>query len=219
MWEAATHRRLHRAIRLWLLAAAVVLFAAGLTAGLFWPSVYAERLIGNLHALKQLADWLGKLHNPWLMAVLLFFHNLLTVAVVLLFGFFFGIVPAWSMWQNGVLTGVAVAAAAERAHLPAWKIAVYGLVPHGIFEIPALLWAAALGMELGYHVLQALGDAVSSRIQGRPRRLPPGFLGRAFRRALKPIPWLALLLVIAAAVESFVTPHLLAWGTHIHTTL
>ncbi|MBX6352424.1 MAG: stage II sporulation protein M [Thermoflavifilum sp.] len=212
-------KRQDRAARFGFTLAALVLFGAGLACGLTWPSQYLQRFIGSLEALKQLADWLSQLHNPWLVGLFLFLHNLLTVILISFLGFFFGIYPAWALWQNGVLTGAAVASAAQSAHVPAWKMVLYGIAPHGIFEIPAVIWGAVLGMDLGYCLMQVVSDAIASRVSERSSRLPEGFVGRRFRRVLRRLPYIVGLLVIAAVIESTVTPMLLSWGAHVHTNL
>jgi stage II sporulation protein M len=195
----------------------VLLFAAGLTAGLCWPDQFTGRLTTTLKGLKDLADLFHSLHHPWLAVLLLFLHNLLSSALMVVLGFFFGIYPAWAMWMNGLLAGYVLAEEAHRG-LAAWQLFVYGMLPHGIFEIPAFIWAAALGLELGFTVLQTAGDALAVRM-GRRVRAPQGRIRDAFRRIVRKSPYIAALLLVAACVEGLVTPHVLWWGLHLHTVI
>ncbi len=71
-----------------------------------------------------------------------------------------------------------------------------GILPHGIFEIPALLIAGGLGLLLAeelYHELKGRGDAAQMAET----------LGRTFLLIVIP------LLAVAAIIESFITPQLL----------
>jgi len=73
-----------------------------------------------------------------------------------------------------------------------------GLLPHGIFELPALFIAAGVGFRLLYRVGQRIRGSRSSIITKR-------YLYRTGLLVLAG--W--LLLVVAAVVEAFVTPALL----------
>jgi len=92
-----------------------------------------------------------------------------------------------------VIIGVFVGEIAER--LGPLGLAV-GLIPHGIFELPALFIAATLGLGLARSLLADLsgtGDAATEATR----------LGGFFLRIVVP------LLAVAAVVEAFITPALL----------
>ncbi len=106
-----------------------------------------------------------------------------------------GLLTAWAMVFNGIIVGNVGAAVAADVGV---DFIVVGLLPHGIFELPALFIAAGVGFRLLYRVGQ--------RVRGtREAALTKPYL---YRTALLVLAgW--LLLVVAAFVEAFVTPALL----------
>ncbi|QAU13057.1 stage II sporulation protein M [Halorubrum sp. BOL3-1] len=124
-------------------------------------------------------------------AALTFFGNNWGVAIATAFSGVGLVVPALSsLGFNGLALG---ATAALEENLPAL---VAFVVPHGIFEIPALVISGALGIRLG---------AVSWRtFRGRETR-------ERFADALETAFWvtvgLGVLLGVAAVVEGFVSPY------------
>ncbi|WP_254521617.1 stage II sporulation protein M [Natrinema caseinilyticum] len=106
-----------------------------------------------------------------------------------------GLLTAWAMLFNGVIVGNIGAFVATDAGI---GYILVGLLPHGIFELPALFVAAGVGFRLLYRVGQRVRgsrDAVFSK----------SYLYRT--GILLVAGW--LLLVVAAFVEAFVTPVLL----------
>jgi stage II sporulation protein M len=75
---------------------------------------------------------------------------------------------------------------------------IAGLTPHGIFEIPAIVFAMAIGMNLGYAAMNALRGEGSI---WKEARLALGL----FLTRITPI------LLFAAVIEVTITPLLLAW--------
>ncbi|WP_226039750.1 stage II sporulation protein M [Natrinema sp. DC36] len=106
-----------------------------------------------------------------------------------------GLLTAWAMVFNGVIVGNVGAFVASDVGI---GFILVGLLPHGIFELPALFIAAGVGFRLLYRVgqrLRGLRDAILTR----------RYLYRTGLLVLAG--W--LLLVVAAVVEAFVTPALL----------
>lgn len=192
-------------------------------------------LIGWLHparvsqqigpALKQLAQTME--HNgaqlPWPHEwLLLLLHNAGTATELALFGLAFGIFPAYSMWMNGLVSGYAVSLVVQAKGVPAWKPIVFGLLPHGIFELTAILWAAALGIGNGMALFRAIGRAFRSETPTRTADGQRKNTGESFRdahplrfsllRTARSLPIIWGMLVIAATIESAITPHIIAWG-------
>lgn len=141
----------------------------------------------------------------------IFSHNVMISAAFIILGFVFGIFPAIYMWVNGLLMGFVVSISNQQAHIPAWKVFVYGMLPHGIFELTAIIWAAALGMANGFAVLGAIG------VRGRePAREAGGTSGVrfAFRRSVRGFAYIVGMLFVAAIIESTLTPIIINWGIH-----
>ncbi|WP_249361542.1 stage II sporulation protein M [Haloterrigena sp. H1] len=106
-----------------------------------------------------------------------------------------GLLTAWAMVFNGIIVGNVGAFIAGSVGV---GYILVGLLPHGIFELPALFIAAGVGFRLLYRVGQRIRGSRSSIITKR-------YLYRTGLLVLAG--W--LLLVVAAVVEAFVTPALL----------
>lgn len=118
--------------------------------------------------------------------------------------FFLGVlIPPTVMGMNGFVLGFAPGLVGM--NLSDFLIAI---TPHGIFEIPALILSAAVGLKFAVSVLQAcIGYVFPS----------PGYTGRElFLNRIKP-GWYSVrlfaliipLLVLAALVEAYVTPQIM----------
>lgn len=123
--------------------------------------------------------------------VTLFWHNVRAVIGMAALGLAFGIFPLLGILANGALLGVVMAMALKSGDLAVFFV---GILPHGIFEIPALIIAAGTGLYLGWGRFgtgwQGLSDAV--------------------RKSVDPIILASALLVLAAFVEVNITPLLLS---------
>lgn len=133
----------------------------------------------------------------WQFALALFQQNGIAAGMNLLFGILFGIVPIFGIIVNFFTLGFLAGPAFNT--LPGINSIGPGLflaaiAPHGIFELPALLLAAAFGFRLGWHWLLPASAGWRRQI-----------FKESFRDALIALPLIAILLVIAALIESFVT--------------
>ncbi len=129
-------------------------------------------------------------------SLILFAHNLAASLQIILLGFILGIPALFSALANGSLLGAFVARMAQEGIMPLQFLLV-GIMPHGIFELPAFFISAALGLKMGYHIVFPL--------PGRGRRATLGHILLEIRDC---VPFIALLLAIAALLEVFVTPGL-----------
>jgi stage II sporulation protein M len=79
----------------------------------------------------------------------IFTNNIKSAFIVLFLGFAFGVIPLFALITNGYLLGFVVNYAFNREGIfILWKI-----FPHGIFELPAVLISIAIGLKLGFNVL------------------------------------------------------------------
>lgn len=130
---------------------------------------------------------------------LIFSGNLQAAAATAIYGFFpFIYLPASALGINA-FTLVSAGAYFLRSGntLPAY---LAGILPHGIFEIPALLYACAIGI---CHC-KLIVCAILHREQPAPWREQIVSLSMVFVSIVVP------LFLIAALIETFVTPSLLA---------
>jgi len=128
-----------------------------------------------------------------ILAFKIFLNNLTTCVLLFLGGASLGLVTMLILSVNGLLVGVVTELV--RAQQGALYI-VAALVPHGVFEIPAVLISGGLGFLLARAIISewhGLGDAAAEARS----------LARIFLRVVFP------LLLVAAVVEAFITPAIL----------
>ncbi len=179
--------------KIWLYFASF-LFGAGIVWGLFLPVDGLGIPAEDLAALEEMAGLLSSLPQ----AAVFFFilvKNISVVVISLIFSPLFLLVPALALVLNGGVLGL-VSILVTREHSLIYLLS--GLLPHGIFEIPALIMAEAVAFSFGAAALLA----VFSR--ERRQQLIPNLKQNSRRLQI-----VLVLLVIAAAVETWVTPLLL----------
>lgn len=120
--------------------------------------------------------------------LLILLNNTVGALLVLLFGLLFGVLPVLSVVGNGLLLGVMYRHAAGIA---GYGKAALGILPHGIFEIPALLVAASYGMWLGVAFLRRIRRQEQEPLGGKVVHAVRRYFAIAFP-----------LFVIAAAIET-----------------
>jgi stage II sporulation protein M len=121
--------------------------------------------------------------------VYIFLNNASKALFVILLGFFFGIVPIFFVFTNANLIGVVLAVfGAKEGYL---KV-VLSLLPHGIFEIPAILIASGYGLWLGVRFYRKLR-------YGDPFKEAFWFAIKKYFTVVFP------LLLLAAFIEAYIT--------------
>ncbi|MGN7471724.1 stage II sporulation protein M [Brevibacillus sp. SAFN-007a] len=201
------NRRLQR---LWLdnkrffLTACLLFFGGGLLGYLQVPGVesMAQSLMGQV---KEIVERIkesggGVFATFWM----IFSNNVLSSLMMMALGLFFAFFPIIGMLTNGVLLGFIMSTYGASGISP-WLIFSAGILPHGIFELPAVLFAAGIGIRLGLLSLRSVGllfvphnlERVKNDWQGTLRQFPAAVLT------------VIGLLLIAAIVESTITPLIL----------
>jgi len=95
--------------------------------------------------LKELVDSLAGL-NGWSLIVFILQNNLKVAFLGIILGAVFGIMPIVNSVANGLVIGYVLRISVEKTSIfEIWKI-----LPHGIFEIPAIIIALGLGIKLGF---------------------------------------------------------------------
>ncbi|RMD67929.1 stage II sporulation protein M, partial [Candidatus Pacearchaeota archaeon] len=98
--------------------------------------------------------------NTLELILFIFKNNLSSALMSIVLGAFLGIVPIMSAITNGVLVGYVLARALVIAGVASW----WRLLPHGIFELPAIFIAIGLGMKLGFSIFeQDMSEAFKER--------------------------------------------------------
>jgi stage II sporulation protein M len=198
----------------WLLC--VVLMGGGYLTGITSPGRFAQLLTPSLQQLQKIASKTNAFHSVFRTVGVIFIHNLFAAIVVMVLSGILtaGIYPAWSMWMNGLTMGYVVSMFAAHVGAAPWRIFVFGMLPHGVFELPAFIWCGVIGIHLGYVAIYALWHNLKAKIfhLSVPQLRVEHSFRIQFFRALKLLPYPIGLLLIAATIEGTVTPHLIQVG-------
>jgi stage II sporulation protein M len=157
---------------------AVLLFLLSGLLGFLFPNSFTF-FDETLKELAHKTDGLG----PIGLILFIFGNNIMSSFVALFFGAIIGIVPFFNILVNGALVGYVLARAIDVAGVSV----VLKLVPHGIFELPAIFIAIGLGMRWGMFVF-------------RPNK-KKAFLARGMKSLKVFLVIIVPLLVIAAIIE------------------
>lgn len=170
----------------------VVLFLASAILGFLAASNDPELAISQIEEFGNMFEWILNLSPPLIMLAI-FLNNLIASIVAMLLGVGFGIVPAIISILNGFMIGIVAYYAIE---VEGVAFLVAAILPHGIIELPTVLICISVGFRLGHLLLLALmGRKVD--------------LGGEMRSALSLLKWVVLLLLLAAMIETFITPVLI----------
>jgi stage II sporulation protein M len=115
-------------------------------------------------------------------------HNVMASIIVLISGVLVGVVPIFATGANGFFLGVVYRQTAEVVGY--WKAALK-VLPHGVFELPALLIAASYGLWIGVSVVR--------RMRGKESTFLRSHIEHAFRRYFIIV---FPLLIVAAGIET-----------------
>jgi uncharacterized membrane protein SpoIIM required for sporulation/ABC-type transport system involved in multi-copper enzyme maturation permease subunit len=187
----------------WLNRMPLLLVTATMLAGVTVGYAYAMQFPLNLSSQQmQIAAGPGGLnHLVGTLNPLTFFqHNLRSLVLYVILGLFsFGAAPLLFLGATMILVGFILGQAVHLGYDPLIFLAVT-ILPHGVFELAAAMLTAALSVKLGLSVMSP----------------PPGLsIGQAMLAGLAnllKIAWLvALLLLLAAVIEAWITPALVLW--------
>ena len=189
-----------QAISIWM---TLGLGVAAAVAGYVWVAMNADKVVQAF----QSGDMAGVLNSGTgvpqadiaISFPMLWGHNLRAVGVILLLGLFsFGVLGVLIFLINTSVIGIVLALKGAMGISPL-KLALFGILPHGIFEIPALILSSAAVLYIGIALVTprshlTLGEVLIDAIADWAK-IGVGLV----------LP----LLTIAAALETWVTPVLL----------
>jgi len=170
------------------------LFCAGIISGLFLPVENFTFLSEEISALEQLSQTL----QPFKLSTMVFIYlkNVSALVISLLLSPLLCLMPAFSLLLNGwVISFVAL----PLVQYGAGSLLIAGILPHGIFEIPAFILGEAIALGFGLSALSTL------------RSKKWGNLKTVFFQSLRFFVIAIILLIPAAFIETFVTPRLIAY--------
>lgn len=133
----------------------------------------------------------------WGQILIIFANNLKATTLIILSGIFLPIFPlAMGVFPNGFMIGL-MAGFFEAERILGKSRFFLSLLPHGLFELPAVLLSATIGMIWGTRNWRSIFGGGTF-----------GTLGTHAKANLPFLPLVILLLFIAALVEVLVTPRL-----------
>lgn len=150
---------------------------------------------------QQVVDWAASSLSPGvsLSGLQLFFfifeNNVTALFYSLAESIVFGISPILMIVANGVIIGVFMVLVTKKA---SFMYFILGILPHGIFEIPAAIISSSMGMRVGSAVILKL------------RRKKTSIVGEIYNALKYFILVVVPLLFIAALIEAFITPAVLS---------
>jgi stage II sporulation protein M len=176
---------------IWLIISA--LFLASVVAGF-----YASQQLGPIvrEILKEQFSPLTEYYNTsdmrslLLLSLTIFANNMRVALLNIVFGVSL-IGPAGVMSVNGFVVGLVLSAQEDVMR------GLLLILPHGVLEIPALIYSAVLGTHLGITILTN-------------SRRNPAKVRETFKDVIRKIPIIILILILAALIEVFVSLLLVA---------
>jgi stage II sporulation protein M len=172
------------------LATSIAVFSAGALLGVlltFYAPHVSRYFNENLSGFVKLFRALPKFQ----LAAAIFLNNAIKAFLVVVGGLVFGLFPVIFLLANGAALGFVLSVSVQSRGALA---ALLAILPHGIFELPAIFLATSMGLLLGSRAIRKLSGSGETTIRGE---LTAAL--KFFMRIIVP------LLVIAALVESFLT--------------
>jgi stage II sporulation protein M len=180
-----------------------LLFFAGIIVG-GAPNSSTDWLSGQLQGISDLAEQTRKADNPQLAFFWLILLNNLTKSVMAMYlGIVAGVLPLIMLVTNGMIIGFLFGGMADQGE-NVWLLVVKGILPHGILELPALFLACGFGIRLGLTLLKGIFGTALGKSE------PWGAFNRTAAGTVPALMLVAVMLLLAAAIESTITFWLVA---------
>lgn len=182
--------------RIWVIIA-VGLFVIGLGIGFIISATMPASIVRLLSEELSTLEELGTIFGPFqaTTAVFIFLKNFSALLLSFIFSPILCLLPILALALNGLLVSFVSVIVVQEKSL---GFILAGLLPHGIFEIPALIIGEAAALSFGATAILAL------IFKDRRKLLLPN-LKQNFRYLMLAF----ALLVPAAIIETFITPLLL----------
>jgi len=169
---------------------AVGLFAIGMAIGLAMPTDVADFLAEDLATLEEL----GIIFGPFQIstAIFIFLKNVSALLLSFIFSPILCLIPVLALIANGLVLSFVSALVVQEESL---GLLLSALLPHGIFELPALIIGEAAALSFGAMAIVAL---ISKK---KRNQLLPNL-----KRNLRYLMLAFVLLLPAAIIETYISP-------------
>ncbi|HYH02866.1 MAG TPA: stage II sporulation protein M [Bacillota bacterium] len=158
---------------------------------------YGKSFFGKFQQLAQLI----KGQPVWVEIAIIWLNNIMASLVAIAIGIFLPVFPLLSLIGNGLMIGV-VQQIIEAQRGMTMAQFYLGLLPHGIFELPAFFIAVGLGVRLGNLPYRVIWQRHMS-----PQRKP--LIRIFFNETRLYMTLISVMLIVAAVFEVTVSPLLL----------
>ena len=172
----------------------IFLFGIGLVLGFGTPAGITELFTEDIEAIEEFGKYLMELPQPAIF-IFIFLKNVSVVLFSFALSPIFCLIPILTLVVNGWTIGLISTSVIEERSV---GFLLAGLLPHGIFELPALIIAEAAALSFG---LAVMFSAVNR--ERRAQLLPN------LKQNMKYILISLALLLVAAIIEAYLTPILL----------
>lgn len=169
----------------------IFLFGFGLLLGLLTPSGIAALPPQEQAELEELVEFLSSLQLSSVF-IFIFIKNVLVLLTSFVLSPIFCLMPVTSLILNGWLIGLVSTTVIQEKSL---GLLLASLLPHGIFELPALLIGEAAALSFGTAIILALFK------RGRQKSLLSNL-----KQNLRYLALAIALLLPAAIIETYITP-------------
>lgn len=130
----------------WYVVFIVALFSLTFLIGFTFPIFFNEEIIAFIA--RMTAELEGK--SVFGIVTFIFFNNMKASLMAIVLGVSFGILPLFITVTNGYLIGFVSRHVVEQEGLfVLWK-----LFPHGIFELPAIIFSIGIGLRIGLNLFK-----------------------------------------------------------------
>lgn len=183
-------------IHIWVIT---LVFFLSTALGFAYSSMNPEYAMQSLDEVSELFDIIKNL-SPIGIMLFIFFNNAIKSLIILMLGIGFGIIPLLFIAYNGYIIGVVVYIISGEN---GFTYILSAILPHGIIELPMIFISAAIGLKLGYLLFRSL--------EGQSVDIKTEFLRGVRFYFYRIMP----LLFVAAVIETFVTPFVVAVVTGV----
>ena len=199
--------------------AALFIFVVGAFLGYVYHGIFGQAIAPFMENLKELVKRIETVNSPLYMSWLIFQNNLVASLTLLVLGTVLFVIPIFSLFINGVAVGYVLALSSLEEGISPFLMLLFGILPHGLLELPAVFLAGGIGMFFGIRLLYWLfgsGQFLAHLFGGmrqsvgefwREKTLPA--LRQRVTGAVRLVLVVMVMLFGAALIESFITPVLL----------
>ena len=125
----------------WYMVFAVGIFSLMFLVGFIYPMFFREEIFNFIAQMIEALEGKSIIE----LAGFIFFNNLKVSFMAIALGIIFGIFPLVISITNGYLLGFVARHVVEQEGL----FVLWQLLPHGIFELPAIIFSIGIGLKIG----------------------------------------------------------------------